>query len=60
MSKLQIWRCVGCRVERQWGCHRLATLWDATEAPDPAYKPLLECGCCQRATRHEFVEVRVA
>lgn len=58
MSKLQIWRCVGCRVERQWGCHRLLTRLEEA-LPDLSYQPLLECGCCQRATRHEFVEVRV-
>lgn len=44
----QIWGCLECGSFRVWGWH----------APiGPEIQPLLNCRCCQKPTRHDFVEV---
>jgi len=47
MEMAAIYRCTDCLEERKFGdC-----------ADDPVSRPLLSCGICKRATRHQFVGI---
>ena len=43
-----MYRCLTCGASRQYG---------NAPVPDKEYKPLIKCASCEKAVRHEFVEV---
>jgi hypothetical protein len=44
-----MYRCLTCGASRQYG---------NAPVPDKEYKPLIKCaGSCEKAERHEFVEL---
>ena len=47
MEIAAIYCCADCLEERKFG--------DCVD--NPLYRPLLNCGICKRATRHEFVRI---